>query len=255
MIDERLLKRVPRFRALLVDHKGGLFHGGYLCACPEWRNERGERLLALADHTKLKPILNRLLNEAVFLSRYGVRGVSRLHADAPEVGWIPGQDAPARIEYNPGESTTGLFGRNSNWRRPIWMPTNYSLIQALEKYHRFLGDNFRIPVACADNQELSLRKIATLISERLVDIYRRGDTGVVPAYRRDSPLQGDPLWLDLTLFYECFHAETGEGLVAAHQTGWTALLANLVMRRYQKNISPWSGLNNRETPSPIDEFA
>jgi hypothetical protein len=100
-----------------------------------------------------------------------------------------------------------------------------------------------------------LRDIATLISERLVDLYRRNDDGIVPALRPDSPFQTDQQWRDLMLFYEYFHAETGQGLGAAHQTGWTALLANLVMRRYQKDISPWSGLDHGRTAAPIDEFA
>ena len=255
VIDDRLLDNVPRFRALLVEHKGGLFHGRYVCACPEWQNDRGERLLALVDHTKLAPVLSRLLRESEFLSPYGIRSTSRMHADQPHVGWIPGHAEPARVEYNPGESTTGLFGGNSNWRGPVWLPTNYSLIQALETFHRFLGDDFRVSVAGDDSRELTLREAATLIAERLVDLYRRNDDGIVPALRRDSPFQTDPHWRELTLFYEYFHAETGQGLGAAHQTGWTALLANLVMRRYQRDITPWSGLDHGATAAPIDEIA
>jgi hypothetical protein len=255
VVDERLLKNAPRFRRLLQSSKGGLFRGHHICACPDWENERGEHLLALVDHTRLPAILRRLLDETQFLSRYGVRGLSKIHTANSVVGWMPGEAAPATVTYNPGESNTPLFGGNSNWRGPVWMPTNYSLIQALEKFHRFLGPNFRVEVPCAGNKALNLREIATLISERLVDLYRRDDEGHVPALRRDSPFQDNPRWRDLMLFYEYFHAETGQGLGAAHQTGWTALLANLVMRRYQRDVKPWSGLDRGEKPSWIEEIA
>ncbi len=255
IIDKRLLKNVPRFRDLLHQHKGGMFQGHTICLCPEWQNDRGEHLLALVDHTQLPKILEHLLNETEFLSRYGIRSVSQVHAHQQTVGWIPGWKQPATIEYSPGESTTPMFGGNSNWRGPVWMPTNYSLVQTLEKYHRFLGPNFRVRVACLGNEKRNLQEIATLVAERLVDLYRQGDEGMVPALRRDSPFQHDPHWRDLFLFYEYFHAETGQGLGAAHQTGWTGLLANLVMRRYQKDITPWSGLDAGAKASPIDEMA
>ncbi len=177
----------------------------------------------------------RLLNEDEFLSPYGVRSVSKLHAQYQDLGNLPGI-GPSQIRYVPGESETGLFGGNSNWRGPIWIPTNYALVQALEKFHRFLGDEFRFDVPCLPNESLTLQDIATLISERLVNLYRRDADGKIPAMRPDSPFQTEPSWKDLNLFYEYFHAETGQGLGAAHQTGWTGLLANLVMRRYRKDI-------------------
>jgi hypothetical protein len=142
----------------------------------------------------------------------------------------------ALIEYLPGESNSGLFGGNSNWRGPIWMPTNYTLIQAIEKYQRFLGDEFRVRVPCAGERQMSLKEIANLISERLVNLFRRDGSGRVPALPADSPFQHDPAWRDLLLFNEYFHAETGLGLGAMHQTGWTGLVANLVQRRYRVDI-------------------
>jgi hypothetical protein len=235
VIDKRLLESAPRFRALLHAHKGGLFQGGYVCACPDWENERGEHLLSLVDHTKIKPILMRLLNEGEFLSPYGVRSVSRVHADHRHLGNIPGI-GDAYMEYVPGESNSGLFGGNSNWRGPVWMPCNYTLVQALEKFHRFLGQNFTVPVPCLGDREMNLNEIATLIAERLVDIFRRDEHGLIPAFGPDTPFQHDPHWRDMLLFNEYFHGDTGRGLGAAHQTGWTGLVANLVCRRYRKDI-------------------
>jgi len=253
VIDQQLLAHVPRFAAMLRQHKGGVFHGKYVCACPDWENARGEHLLALVDHTMLPRILERLLDENEFLSRYGVRSVSRVHATHRELGTIPGL-GETLIEYVPGESNSGLFGGNSNWRGPIWMPCNYSLVQALEKFHRFLGDDFRVKVACLGGQELTLKEVATLISERLVDIFRRNAQGLIPAFPADSPLQHDPMWKDRLLFHEYFHGDSGLGLGAAHQTGWTGLVANLVFRRYRQDIPEfWRDRQRRATAAEKKE--
>ena len=235
VVDQRILRQVPRFCALLDAHKGGAFQGNYICACPAWENDRGERLLSLVDHTMLPRILTRLLNEEEFLSPYGVRSVSRLHATHRELGFLPGV-GQAVIDYVPGESNSALFGGNSNWRGPIWMPTNFLLVQALEKYYRFLGPNFEVPVPCLGGQRLDLKAIATLIAERLVSLYRRDTSDRVQAHPPNSPFQHDPHWRDLLLFYEYFHGETGQGLGASHQTGWTGLVANLVMRGYRRAV-------------------
>jgi len=235
VVHGRLLENTPRFAKLMQSHQGGQFQGSYVCACPAWENERGEHLLALVDHRMLPQILRRLLDEAEFLSAYGVRSVSRIHATHRDLGYIPGI-GQALIEYVPGESNSGLFGGNSNWRGPIWMPTNYTLVQALEKFHRFLGPSFTVPVPCLGSRELNLKEIANLLSERLVGLYRRAPDRTVPALRRDAPYRDDPHWAGLYLFYEYFDGETGQGLGAAHQTGWTGLIANLVMRRYRQDI-------------------
>ncbi len=231
VLDQRLLGAAPRFRALLRRHKGGLFRGSYICACPEWENDRGEHLLALVDHSQLPRILERLLDEAQFFSPFGIRSLSKIHEHRRELGYIPGL-GETFIDYQPGESESALFGGNSNWRGPIWMPTNYALIQALEKYHRFLGDGFTAPVPQLDGQALNMRQIATLLADRLVGLYRRDDQGRIPAMPDLPPGDTPPLYR----FHEYFHAETGEGLGAAHQTGWTGLIANLVMRQYQRDI-------------------
>ncbi len=235
VIDQRLLANVPRFRERLRRHRGGAFQGNYVCACPDRENERGEHLLALVDHTMLPRILSHLLSEGEFLSSYGVRSVSRVHAEHRDLGVLPGI-GQAVIEYVPGESNSALFGGNSNWRGPIWMPVNFTLVQAIEKFHRFLGDGFKIAVPCLGGRELNLKEIATLIAERIVDIYRRDRQGRAPALQAQPPFASDEHWKDLLLFYEYFHADTGQGLGAAHQTGWTGLIANLVTRRYRKDI-------------------
>ncbi|MDP1904789.1 MAG: glucosidase [Pseudomonadota bacterium] len=250
VVDKRLIQAAPRFAATLAKHGGGGFDGHVVCACPVHENARGEHLLSLADPEKLARILTRVLDEDQFLSRHGVRGVSKLHATRQDLGELPGI-GHAYMEYQPGESASGLFGGNSNWRGPIWLPTNYLLIQAIEKYHRYLGASFTVAAPCLNGQAISLKEVANLLAERLVDIFRRSEDGLIPAYPPDSPLQHDPHWRDLHLFHEYFHGETGQGLGAAHQTGWTALIANLIFRRYRQDI-PEYWKSHRAPPKPTE---
>jgi len=238
IIDQRLLKNVPRFVELLHANKGGKLRGKHVFSDPDWENKNGEHLLALVDHQKLSRILKRVLDENEFLSRYGVRSLSRIHGEHKDLGTIPGIGS-AKIEYIPGESNSWMFGGNSNWRGPIWLPINYSLIQALDKYYRYLGDDFTLPVPCCDNQQMNLKQIADLISDRLIDLYRSDEHDVIPAMQQEPLFQTDPNWKDLRLFYEYFHGETGQGLGAKHQTGWTGLIANLIMRRHDQHIAPF----------------
>jgi hypothetical protein len=235
IVDRRLLDASPRFERVMKMHRYGLFDGNYVSECPTKTNARGEHLLALVDAVKLRRILEHLLSEAEFLSRYGVRSVSRVHAQRQDLGLVHGIGR-ALMEYIPGESTSGLFGGNSNWRGPIWMPTNYTLVQSIEKFQRFLGDDFKVRAPCVGDAELTLDQVSKLISDRLVDIFRRGPDGRIPALPADSPFQHDAAWKDLLLFNEYFHGETGLGLGAMHQTGWSGLVANLVQRRYREDI-------------------
>ena len=235
VIDARLLKNVPRFAALLAKHVGGALDGHSISACPHTPNDRGEHLLSLLDHSKLQPILQHLLSEDEFLSKHGIRSLSKIHSQRQDLGYLQGVGEEL-IEYVPGESNSGLFGGNSNWRGPIWMPTNYSLIQALEKYHRYLGNDFKVKVPCLNNAELTLQDVAKLISERLVNLFRRNETGRIPAMPENSPFQYETYWKDLLLFNEYFHGETGLGLGSMHQTGWTGLVANLVARHYREDV-------------------
>ena len=227
-----ILEKTPRFKALLEEHKGGMFDGHTICACPFTTNENGERLLALVDHTMIPPILRRLLDWKEFFSDHGIRGLSRIHAEKHPLHNLPGV-GQAFIEYEPGESQSGLFGGNSNWRGPVWMPINYSILQALTKFHRYLGPNFTVAVPGMKDRELNLREVADFIAEHLIDIFRRDDKGLVPGLPDGSPFQTDPHWRDLRLFHEYFHGDTGLGLGASHQTGWTGLVANLIKRGYE----------------------
>lgn len=231
VVEPGILEKVPRFKSLLENHMGGMFDGHTICACPLSTNKHGERLLSLVDHTMLPHIVRRLLNEKEFLSDHGIRSVSRIHAEHRELGTLPGLGT-ALIEYDPGESRTSLFGGNSNWRGPVWMPINYSILQALTKFYRFLGPNFKVYAPALADNDLNLREAVNAVGERLISIFRRNKNGHRPAYPEDSPLQQDPHWRDLYLFSEYYHGETGLGLGASHQTGWTGLVANLIKRHY-----------------------
>jgi hypothetical protein len=235
IVDRRLLDAAPRFERVMQEHRYGLFDGHFVSECPTKTNERGEHLLSLVVAVKLPRILEHLLSEGEFLSRYGVRSVSQVHATRQDLGHVHGIGR-ALIEYVPGESNSGLFGGNSNWRGPIWMPTNYTLVQSIEKFRRFLGDDLKVRAPCLGDAAITLDQAARLISDRLVDIFRRGSDGCIPALPANSPFQHDPAWKDLLLFNEYFHGETGLGLGAMHQSGWTGLVANLVQRRYREAV-------------------
>ena len=232
IVEPEILEKVPRFKAFLEEHDGGMFDGHSICACPVATNDHGERLLALVDDTMIPHILRRLLDKTQFLSDYGIRSLSRTHAEKHPLQNLPGV-GEAFIEYEPGESQSPLLGGNSNWRGPVWIPINYSILQALTKFYRYLGPNFTVTVPSLAERELNLREIANIIAERLINIFRRDAERKVPGLSAGSPFQNDPEWKDLRLFHEYFHGETGLGLGAAHQTGWTGLVANLIKRRYQ----------------------
>lgn len=232
IVEPEVLEKVPRFKAFLQEHEGGMFDGHTICACPVTTNEHGERLLALVDHTMIPHIMRRLLDKTQFLSDYGIRSLSRIHAEKHPLQSLPGV-GKAFIEYEPGESQSPLLGGNSNWRGPVWIPINYSILQALTKFYRYLGPNFVVTASDLAERELNLREMANLIAERLINIFRRDLNRGVPGLSAESPFQNDPEWQDLRLFHEYFHGETGLGLGASHQTGWTGLVANLIKRRYQ----------------------
>jgi hypothetical protein len=240
VVGQRLLEQVPRFRKLLDSHEGGIFHGNFICACPAHENDRGEHLLSLVDHTMLPAIVRRLFDEKEFLSPHGIRSVSRIHAERRDLGFLPGIGKEF-IEYVPGESNSGLFGGNSNWRGPVWLPTNYVLILALEKFNRFLGDGYKVIAPGLAEGELTLREVVDSLARRMADLYRPDANGKIPAFPPDSPWKYDPHWRGHLQFYEYFHGDNGQGLGAAHQTGWTGLLANLVMRCYGVDIAGFEG--------------
>jgi hypothetical protein len=184
------------------------------------------RLLAILDETKLRRVLARMLDEAEFLSPYGIRALSRHHADHPYVFRVGGKEY--RVGYNPAESDTGMFGGNSNWRGPIWMPVNALIVRALLQYYAFHGDEFKIECPTGSGRRMTLYEVAEEISRRLGAIFLAGKDGRRPAYGGAGKFQKDPHWKDHVLFYEYFHGDNGAGLGASHQTGWTGVVAVLM---------------------------
>jgi hypothetical protein len=191
------------------------------------RSARGvRRLLSLANRKQLKRILCRMLDETEFLSPHGIRALSRYHEDHPYEVQMNGHTS--RVDYEPAESSTEVFGGNSNWRGPIWFPVNYLLIESLQKYHHYFGEDFKIECPTHSRNEQDLWQVAQEISKRLTRIFVRGKDGKRPFAGGQELFNSDPHWRDLILFYEYFHGDNGAGLGASHQTGWTGLVAKLL---------------------------
>jgi Glycosyl hydrolase family 63 C-terminal domain len=189
----------------------------------------GWRMLSIVDEDRLRRILRAMLDPGEFLSDHGLRALSRYHEANPLHVDVDG--VMATLDYEPGESTSGLFGGNSNWRGPIWFPVNYLLVETLRVYHRYLGDTFRVECPTGSGVELTLAEVADELANRLTRIFLRRDDGTRPVFGGYALLQEDPAWRDNLLFHEYFHGDTGAGLGASHQTGWTGLVADLILRR------------------------
>ncbi|MCU1345796.1 MAG: hypothetical protein JWL70_2062 [Acidimicrobiia bacterium] len=187
------------------------------------------RLLAMVDHDRLTRILARLLDETEMLSAHGVRSVSARHRDQPFTLQLNGTSFV--VEYNPGESTSGLFGGNSNWRGPVWFPVNALVIEALRAYGRFFGADETVEHPVGSGQRLALSAVADDLADRLVSLFRNDSQGLRPVYGGYQKFNADPAWHDCIPFHEYFHGDTGAGLGASHQTGWTGLVADLLLRR------------------------
>ena len=191
------------------------------------RSARGvRRLLSLANRRQLRRILTRMLDETEFLSPHGVRALSRYHLEHPYEVNVNGQIS--RVDYEPAESTSGTFGGNSNWRGPIWFPVNYLLIESLQKYHHYYGEDFQVECPTHSDKQMDLWEVAAEISKRLTRIFLRDKDGRRPFAGGEDLFNRDPHWRDLILFYEYFHGDNGAGIGASHQTGWTGLVAKLL---------------------------
>jgi hypothetical protein len=186
----------------------------------------GRRLLSILNKTKLERVLGYLLDENEFLGPYGIRSLSRYHLDHPFVFHLGGQEY--KVQYLPAESNTGMFGGNSNWRGPVWMPVNMLIIRALMNLYTFYGDEFKVQCPTGSGRSMTLFEVAQEIVRRLVATFLRDADGRRPVYGGTAKFQDDPHWRDLILFYEYFHGDNGAGLGASHQTGWTATIAALV---------------------------
>ena len=191
------------------------------------RSAKGvRRLLSLVNRKQLKRVLGRMLDETEFFSPYGIRALSRYHLDHPYEVHVNGQ--VNRVGYEPAESTSGIFGGNSNWRGPIWFPLNYLLVESLQKFHHYYGEDFKVECPTRSGKEADLWEVAADISRRLVHIFVRGKDGRRPVAGGIEIFQNDPHWKDFVLFHEYFHGDNGAGLGANHQTGWTGLVAKLL---------------------------
>jgi hypothetical protein len=186
------------------------------------------RFLALVNRHRLKRVLGTMLDENEFLSPYGVRALSRYHRDHPYILAVNGTEH--RVDYEPAESSTGLFGGNSNWRGPIWFPVNYLLIESLQKFHFYFGDSYKVECPTGSGKAMTLWQVAGEIAERLTHIFERNQDGRRPVFGGTEKFHSDPHWRDLIPFYECFHGDNGAGIGASHQTGWTALVAKLIQQ-------------------------
>ena len=186
------------------------------------------RLLSIVNQGQLRQVLKVMLDENEFLAPNGVRALSRVHKDHPCVLKVGGIEYS--VDYEPAESTTGLFGGNSNWRGPVWFPVNFLLIESLQKFHHYLGDDFKVECPTGSGQFMTLWDVAAELSRRLTRTFLRDDEGRRPVNGASGIYNSDAHWRDLVLFYEYFHGDNGAGIGASHQTGWTGVVAKLMQQ-------------------------
>jgi hypothetical protein len=219
ILEEETCRRLPAFKKRMewfLKNRPDLSRHITYC-----ESGNGQRLLAIPSCKRLERVLHYLLDENEFLSPHGLRSVSKYHGRHPYEFVAGGQ--VHRVDYTPGESQTGLFGGNSNWRGPIWFPANYLLIEALERYHHFHGNSFKVECPTGSGIRMTLKEVSRELGRRLGGIFMPDASGRRPCHGEDRRWAEDPHWRDLVLFHEYFHGESGLGLGASHQTGWTAL--------------------------------
>jgi hypothetical protein len=227
-LDSGLLHRLPDFKRRMewfIANRPDLTEN---VASMQTSGMAERRLLSIVDPQQLRRMLRIMLDEQEFLSPHGIRALSCHHQDHPFTIVFDGKEH--RVDYEPGESTNSLFGGNSNWRGPVWFPVNYLLIESLQKFHHYLGDDFKVEFPSRSGKMLTLSEVAGEISQRLTGIFLRDEQGRRPVYRGVPKFASDSNWSDLILFYEYFHGDTGQGLGASHQTGWTALVTKLLQQ-------------------------
>jgi len=223
-----LIEKFPSFARRLewfIDHRPDLTEG---VACMRTLGAMQRRLFSVVPPDKLRRILQRLLDESEFLSPHGIRALSRVHRDQPYRLRVDG--AEYGVRYEPAESSSGLFGGNSNWRGPVWFPVNFLLIEALQKFHHYLGEEFTVEFPTGSGRQMTLAQVAAEISRRLSAIFLLDQDGRRPAFGNAEKLQRDPHFRDYLLFHEYFNGDDGSGVGANHQTGWTGLVAKLLQQ-------------------------
>lgn len=227
-LNKSLLEKLPGFAERLnwfLKHRP---HFTKSAASVEEYGAEERRLFAVVNQERLRHILQRMLDENEFLSPHGIRSVSRFHLDNPYRMQLDGETH--ELNYEPAESQSGLFGGNSNWRGPVWMPINYLIIEALQKFDYYFGTSFTVECPVGSGNQMTLWEVASELSRRLYGIFLPDEKRNRPAYGEIQKFQSDPYWKDLLLFHEYFHGDSGQGLGASHQTGWTALVAKLIQQ-------------------------
>ncbi|MDQ6653995.1 MAG: glucosidase [Acidobacteriota bacterium] len=226
-LEDKMLSTLPDFKRRLewfLKNRPDLTTG-----CIRNPGNGGRRLLSVVGRDRLRRVLRYMLDEKEFLSPYGIRALSRFHKDNPYVLHVNGNEH--RVDYEPAESSTGLFGGNSNWRGPIWFPVNFLLIESLQKFHHYLGDDFKVECPTGSGNMLTLSEVAAELSRRLSRPFMRSADGRRPVYGEIEKFQSDANWRDLIMFHEYFHGDNGSGIGASHQTGWTGVVAKLMQQR------------------------
>jgi hypothetical protein len=227
-LEPEALGRLGGFRKRLewfIDNRPDLTKS---VACMRTPGQGERRLLSIVNQEQLRSVLRVMLDEKEFLSPYGIRALSRFHLDNPYR--LPVNGTEHRVDYEPAESSNGLFGGNSNWRGPIWFPVNFLIIESLQKFHHYLGEDFKVECPTGSGRMMTLWEVAAEVSRRLSHIFLKDGRGRRPVYGHTEKFQTDPNWRDHLLFHEYFHGDKGSGLGASHQTGWTGLVAKLLQQ-------------------------
>ena len=227
-LNSELVDRLPGFKKRMLWFIENRPEFGQHVEIQQMEDGQTRWFLSLINRERLRRVLGYMLDEEEFLAPHGIRAVSRHHKENPYVIQVNGNEH--RVDYEPAESSTGLFGGNSNWRGPIWFPVNYLLVESLQKFHYFLGDDYQVEFPTKSGQRLNLWDVAGELSRRMTHIFLRDETGRRPVFGGAEKFQQDPHWRDYVLFYEYFHGDNGAGIGASHQTGWTALVAKLIQQ-------------------------